>query len=142
MDLCNDRCIVGSSRSALGVVLIAPAHDRRNIELATMAAWYHSKEKLGLGHTFPIGEPWLPGSSCTSFLTSHPYPFGPEFEKCSLPNGIEIFVLWLLPITEAERHYKSTRGVEALEQRFEATQVEYWRPDRVSAVPAEGTRPL
>jgi hypothetical protein len=100
-----------------------------------MTAWYHLKEGLGLGHTFPIGEPWLPGSSCTSMLVSLPYPFGPELERCRTPMG-DVRVLWLLPITEAERQYKVTAGLLALEQRFDAAALEYWRSDRTSVIPA------
>jgi hypothetical protein len=131
---------LGASRKddnpRLEFVLIAPARDARNVELTTMTAWYHRQERLGLGHTFPIGEPWLPGSSCTSMLVSLPYPFGPDLENCSLPDG-DVRVLWLLPITEAERRYKKTAGLEALEQRFDAIALEYWRLDRASAVPAD-----
>jgi hypothetical protein len=120
----------------LEFVLVAPAQDTRHIELATMTAWYHLKERLGLGHTLPIGEPWLPGSSCTSMLVSLPYPFGPDLERCKLPDG-DVRVLWLVPITEAEKQYKNRLGVEALEQQFDAAPLEYWRPDRVSVVPAD-----
>jgi hypothetical protein len=120
----------------LEFVLVAPAQDARHIELATMMAWYHLKEKLGLGHTLPIGEPWLPGSLCTSMLVSLPYPFGPELERGKLPGG-DVRVLWLLPITEAEKQYKNRLGVEALEQQFDAVSLEYWRPDRASVVPAD-----
>jgi hypothetical protein len=131
---------IGASRAhvdpRLEFVLAAPAQDSRHVELATMTAWYHRQEKLGHGHTFPIGEPWLPGSSCTSMLVSLPYPFGPELEACQLPDAA-VRVLWLLPITEAERQYKNTAGVEALEQRFDAIALEYWRPDRPSVVPAD-----
>ena len=131
---------VGASRASvhprLEFVLVAPAQDVRNVEMVTMAAWYHQQERLGLGHTFPIGEPWLPGSSCTSMLVSLPYPFGPTLEHCKLADG-EVRVLWLLPITEAERQYKKRMGVEALEQQYDAIALEYWRPDRPSAIPAD-----
>lgn len=46
-------------------------------------------------------------------------------------------VLWLLPITQAEKRYKDAAGVETLEQRFDAVGLEYGRPDRPSAVPAD-----
>lgn len=120
----------------LEFVLVAPSQDARHIELATMTAWYHLKEQLGLGHTLPIGEPWLPGSSCTSMLVSLPYPFGPELERGDLPDG-DVRVLWLLPITEAEKQYRNRAGLEALEQKFDAAPLEYWRPDRASVVPAD-----
>lgn len=124
----------------LEFVLVAPARDARHTELATMAAWYHQQERLGLGHTFPIGEPWLPGSACTFMLVSLPYPFGPDLETCRLPDG-EVRVLWLLPITAAEKQCKASAGLEALEQRFDAYGLEYWRADQPSAVPADAAQP-
>jgi hypothetical protein len=98
-----------------------------------MAAWYHGRHGLGVGHTLPIGEPWLPGSTCEFLLVSRPYPFGPQLEVCDLPDG-HLHVLWLLPITAAEREFKVREGVEALEQRFDACGLEYGVPDRASAV--------
>ena len=88
---------------------------------------------MGQGHTFPIGEPWLQGSECEFMLVSVPYPFGPELEVCKLAEG-HLHFFWLLPITKAEREFKIREGQEALEQRFDARAVEYWKPDRDSAV--------
>lgn len=117
----------------LEFLIAAPEQDQRHIELVTMAAWYHGRRGLGAGHTLPIGEPWLPGSACEFFLVSLPYPFGPELEVCNLPDG-HLHVLWLLPITAAERGFKVREGVEALEQRFDECCLAYWAPDRASAV--------
>ncbi len=117
----------------LEFLITAPAQDQRHFELVTMAAWYHGRHGLGTGHTLPIGEPWLPGSSCNFFLVSLPYPFGPELEVCNFQGG-HVHVLWLLPITEAELDYKVQEGVEALEQRFDACALEFWDPGRASAV--------
>jgi hypothetical protein len=105
----------------------------RHVELVTMAAWYHGRHGLGIGHTFPIGEPWLPGSTCEYFLVSQPYPFGPELEVCNFPSG-HVHVFWLLPITAAEREFKVREGLEALEQRFDECALEYWNSDRASVV--------
>jgi hypothetical protein len=119
--------------SRLEFLIAAPKRDQRHVELVTMAAWYHGRQGLGVGHTLSIGEPWLPGSTCEFFLVSLPYPFGPELEVCSLSNW-HLHVLWLLPITTAEREFKVREGPEALEQRFDACALEYWAPDRASAV--------
>ena len=43
-----------------------------------------------------------------------------------------LHVLWLLPITAAEREYKIREGQEQLEQRFDADAIEYWAPERPS----------
>jgi hypothetical protein len=113
--------------------IAAPEQDLRHVELLFMAAWYHKHHRLGVGHTLPIGEPWLRGSNCEFFLVSTPYPFGPEFEVCNLSDG-HIHFLWLLPITEAERKFKMNEGLEAIEQRFDESGLLYWVSDRVSVV--------
>jgi hypothetical protein len=117
----------------LEFVITASEQDQRHVELLTMAAWYHGQRGLGVGHTFPIGEPWLPGSACEFFLVSLPYPFGPQLEVCNFPDW-HLHILWLLPITAAEREFKGREGLEALEQRFDACALEYWVPGRASAV--------
>jgi hypothetical protein len=117
----------------LEFLLAAPKQDLRHVELVAMTAWYHRRHGLGLGHTFPIGEPWLPGSACEFIMVSLPYPFGPSLElyNCG-PHHVR--VLWLLPITDAEREFKVREGLEALEQRFDDRGLEYWVPNRASVV--------
>lgn len=117
----------------LEFLIAAPEQDQRHVELLFMAAWYHGRQGLGTGHTLPIGEPWLPGSACEFFLVSLPYPFGQKLEVCNFPDW-HLHVLWLLPITAAEREFKVREGQEALEQRFDASAMEYWIPDRASVV--------
>jgi hypothetical protein len=117
----------------LEFLIVAPGPDMRHVELLTMAAWYHGRTALGVGHTLPIGEPWVPGSTCDCFLVSLPYPFGPDLEVCNLPDG-HLHVLWLLPITPAERAFKVQHGPELLEGRFDEAALEYWNPDRVSVI--------
>lgn len=117
----------------LEFLIVAPAPDLRQVELLTMAAYYHRTQGLGVGHTLPIGEPWLEGSACDCLLVSRPYPFGPDLEVCRLGKEYLHF-LWLLPITSAERAFKVEHGLEALEQRFEECGLEYWKPERDSVV--------
>jgi hypothetical protein len=85
----------------------------------------------GIGHTVPIGEPWVPRSTCDHLLVSLPYPFGPDLELCDW-DGDHARLLWLLPITEAERDIKAEHGLEALEQRFDDAAIKYWDPARSS----------
>lgn len=102
--------------------MTASAAHERLVDLVAMTAYYHAgppSQRLDVGHTVPIGEPWLPGSECDHLLVSVPYPFGAEFESCAWRGG-HARLLWLLPITEAERAYKVEAGLEALEQRLEA----------------------
>lgn len=109
--------------------VMSPSEENRNIELITMITWYHKEARLGLGHTLPIGEPWLEGSRCNHFLISTPYPFGPDFEHFHRPN-LSVRFLWLLPITQSEREFKKTHGLEALEIEFEAHEMAFWNPLR------------
>lgn len=114
-------------------LLVAPKRDQRHVELVTMVAWYHRRYRLGDGHTLPLGGLWMPRSSCDHILLSQPYPFGPDLEICNLPEW-QLQVLWLLPITAAERDFKVREGLEALEQLFDDAGMKYWDPGRASVV--------
>ncbi|GIF74880.1 suppressor of fused domain protein [Asanoa siamensis] len=106
----------------LEFVLHAPGPaDEAHVETLTMVAYYHASGGdyvLDHGHTVPIGRPWLPGSGCDHLLVSLPYPWGPDLEECPLPGG-HARVLWLLPITGAEKRFRHDHDLEALEQRLE-----------------------
>jgi hypothetical protein len=117
----------------LEFLIAAPREDLRHVELATMTACYHRSHHLGLGHTVPLGEPWLAGSACDHLLISLPYPFGSELENCCLKSR-HLQILWMLPITRAERDFKVEHGLEALEQKFDEAKLEYWDPARASVV--------
>lgn len=125
--ICHDQT------GLLEFFVIAPSEDQRHVELVTMVAWYHKTKALGWGHTVPIGHPWLPGSLCNHLLISKPYPFGPELEMCNFNHG-HVHVLWLLPITSAERDFKVKHDLEALEQRFDEAAIEFWEASRKSVV--------
>lgn len=114
-------------------MIIAPEENPRYVELLAMTAFYHAERRLGLGHTFPLGEPWVEGSRYHYMLVSLPYTFGPELEICEVGDK-HIHLYWLLPITQAEREFKVENGLEALEDEFEKQELEYWRIDRESVV--------
>ena len=113
--------------------LLVPAASQAHADLLAKAAYYHHGHSLGVGHTYPIGEPFAPGSACDHILVSLPYPFGPDFEHCPVPNG-HVHYLWLLPITASERAYKASHGLEALEVLFESSSFRYYDPLRPSVV--------
>jgi len=119
--------------SSLEFMIFAAEESPRHIELLAMTAHYHFNHNLGLGHTFPIGEPWLEGSNCNHLLVSLPYPFGPALEVCEV-DGEHIHLCWLLPITLAERDFKTQYGLEALEELFDTRKLEYWSVGRASVV--------
>lgn len=117
---------------AVELLLTSPVCDDRLTEVLAIAAHHHREGALDEGHTFPLGEGWLPGSPCDHILVSLPYPFGPELEICPLPDGRTVQILWLLPITEAEKDLRHREGLEALESRFEETEMAFADPARAS----------
>lgn len=105
----------------------------QHTERLAMTAYYHHTETLGLGHTFPLGEPWLPGSALDYALISLPYPFGPDFEILKL-DGWHAHIFWILPITASEYAYKKSHGLEALESAFDDAELKYWDAERTPVV--------
>lgn len=91
------------------------------------------ENRLGVGHTLGIGEPWVPGSPLEALLVSLPYLWGPALEHCQV-RGRHIQVLWVIPIYEEERAFGREHGLEALEQRFEDVSFDYLDPFRTSVV--------
>jgi Suppressor of fused protein (SUFU) len=120
---------------SLEFILACPAQAERGVELVTMVARYHRTEGLGLGlgHTLPIGEPWLPGATCDFLLVSLPYPWGPELQVGADAEA-RVHILWLLPIAAAERTYESEHGQEALEVLFDENKLQFWNLRRPSVV--------
>ena len=113
--------------------IFAPEKDLRHVELLTAVTSYHYAEHLALGHYFPIGEPWLSDSACTQMLVSLPHPLGQKFEICHVDDD-HVHLLWLLPITEAEKKYMVANGQEELEKAFDIAEIEFWNPSRKSVV--------
>lgn len=118
----------------LETYLLAPAPAPQLVELVTIVAHYHlTGARLDLGHTVALGRPWLPGSACDHALLSLPYLDGPDLEWLE-HAGETTRVLWLVPITAAERALKKAEGLEALEDAFEAAGLDYANPGRTSVV--------
>jgi Suppressor of fused protein (SUFU) len=89
------------SDHGLEFIVSTPMETVRAVELLAWNVYYHRGGRLGLGHSVPIGEPWLPGSRCDHWLVSLPYPFGPELQQCHVGDR-HVDFLWLVPITKAE----------------------------------------
>ena len=118
----------------LEFLLAAPFDDAAHVEHLAMCAFYHAgppEQRLDVGHTVPIGEPWLDESASDHLLVSLPYPYGPDLEVCAWEGG-HARLLWLLPITKAEGEYKAANGLEALEARFDEQGIHFWDPERPS----------
>ncbi|WP_327187378.1 suppressor of fused domain protein [Streptomyces sp. NBC_01334] len=132
-------CWESTQRDGHGAEFIraAPRDEWLNLESVTMNAYYHcgpAHQRLDVGHTVPIGRPWLDDSNCDHYLVSLPYPFGPEFEICEWGDGAHARILWLLPITKAEKDFRREAGLEALESRFEDLEIDPVDPRRASVV--------
>jgi hypothetical protein len=120
----------------LEFIAVSASDDPAVMQSLGMIAYYHAgppENRLGLGHTIPIGEAWVEGSTLESILICLPYLWGPKLEHCLLTDR-HIQVLWALPITSAEQAFRHEHGVDALEQRFEDAQINYLDPARKSVV--------
>jgi hypothetical protein len=112
-------------------VMTSKKRETTVIDLIAMVAYYHASHHLDHWHTTPIGGPWLPGSACDHLLVSLPYLHGPDLELCVLPQG-HARLLWLLPITAAEKAFRQQHDTEALEQRFDDVGIDPTDPLRAS----------
>ncbi|WP_116248034.1 suppressor of fused domain protein [Nocardiopsis sp. FIRDI 009] len=113
-------------------VMTAHVRDQRFIELMAMVAGYHLEgRRLDVEHSVPIGEPWVPGSTCDHLLISLPYLHGPGLEHCPVPGG-HARVLWALPVTAAEIEFRRRHGHEALERLFDEAEIIPTDPFRAS----------
>ncbi len=132
-------CSIGASEienehsGLLEFIVHSSFESPRLVEMLAMVTYYHSSHALGIGHTLPIGEPWLNDSLCDHWLVSVPYPLGTELEICKFNNS-HAHVSWLLPITEHERDFKVNNGLEELEKLFEDSGLEFWDVKRKSVV--------
>jgi hypothetical protein len=118
------------------LLLAGRSDDPRLAELVGISAYFHAgptAQRLDIGRTLDIGEPWFPGSGCDHLLVSVPYPYGPDLEIAELPDG-HARLLWLLPITEAEARHLHEHGLESLERALEEAAVDIVDPNRASAV--------
>ncbi|MFF7900239.1 suppressor of fused domain protein [Streptomyces sp. NPDC088817] len=116
----------------LEFVMTAQARDQRFIELMAMIAYYHcGGHQLDVEHSMPIGEPWVPSSTCDHLLISLPYLHGPGLEHCPVPGG-HARILWTLPVTTAEIEFRRHHGHEALERLFDEAEIIPTDPFRTS----------
>lgn len=78
---------------------------------------------LGWGHTVPNGdppEPFAPGVPFSSVLLEFPLSFPKEFFSLRVNPEKEIRFFSLIPLHDDELRLKMTKGVEALEDLFDA----------------------
>lgn len=132
---CGAYKVTMDSNFRVEFVLLAPEESDQNIELLSLVSYMHrdQRHRLDVGHTMSIGRPWLPNSNLSSLLVSLPYFAGPKFEVLHA-GEVHIRFLWLIPITAGEERFCHENGLEALERRFEARQINYLDPYRESVV--------
>lgn len=76
---------------------------------------FQSETFLHWHHTVPNGQPMTAGpSQLTSFFFLPPYFESEEFDTMKI-DGDGVNILWLVPITEAEREFAVANGSQALE---------------------------
>ena len=87
---------------------------------------------LGNGHTVPCDA--FTQTSFTAILLTAGPPSGP---RVTLPNfrGDAVTLLWMIPITEAERRFAIEFGSKALSQRLTESGVSWLTQTRSSVVP-------
>jgi hypothetical protein len=125
----------GSNGEPLELFIHSPVESHQVVDLLNMTAhFHHTGERLGWGHTVNFGKSWLPESKCDHGLISLPYLDGPRLEQASI-DGANVRILWLIPITKAEREFKKAQGLEALEALFQKKQFNYLDPARPSVAP-------
>ena len=114
----------------LEFILCARESSERHAEIVEMTAFYHvNGHTLDVGHTLPIGQPWLPGGSLDHLLVARPYPFEPMLDRFRSGRH-QAQLLWLVPITRAESELRHEKGLDALESRLESAGIDYTDPSR------------
>jgi hypothetical protein len=114
--------------------LFSAQQDKGLVDLLTTVVHYHQTEHaLGLGHTVNFGVPWQADSRCSYGLLSLPYLDGPALEKLHVGRR-QVSCYWLVPIKKAERDFKRDFGLEALEELFDQSPLDYLAPLRASVV--------
>lgn len=108
---------------------LSSAFNERCVEvLYATAHFFRTATRLDVGHTVNFGVPTMVGGTCEYGLISLPYLQGPDLES-GYPGKR---VLWLIPITESERDFKKSMGLDALESAFEEFNFDYLDPFRKS----------
>lgn len=119
---------------AIELHLLSATQNKSLVELLTVVAHFHKTgAPLSLGHTVNFGRPFLDESTLTHGLISLPYLNGPTLEHADNASVLSQF-LWLIPISKAERDFKTAHGLDALEECFEKANFNYLDPKRPSVV--------
>jgi len=114
-------------------MIISPMADARHADSLADLAMAEFDRKLQPGDSVDLGRGWRAGSNCDHLLITLPYPYGPMMEECAT-HPVRIRLLWAMPITPEEATYAKAHGREALEDCFEAHNVDFTQIVRKSVV--------
>ncbi|MGE7439634.1 suppressor of fused domain protein [Kitasatospora sp. NPDC001175] len=79
----------------------------------------------------------LPGGTMTSLYAGLPAYFDDDFSSVTIENGIDVVVVWLIPITAEETAFIRDRGWEAFEDALVRQDPDLLDPGRPPARPVE-----
>jgi hypothetical protein len=124
------ECVSAEPRTEL--FMFSPEEQGRNSAelLNDLAAYpFRTGTFLHWWHTLPLGRPVVPGSPLDCLLFSFPPIEEKEFATFAV-EGHRIDLVWVMPISRSEFEYAKVRGVEALEELLEKSNVvssDLWR---------------
>ncbi len=72
-------------------------------------------------------------SKMDAILFMPPVPFVPSFHRAEITNGMEVELIWLLPVYEAEANYALEHGPQALMMLFAAQHLDLTEVERDEA---------
>ncbi len=122
-------------RSKIELHIFSPFESGDLVEILYSCTYFHKgSSNLDLWHTVNFGQPWIAGSRCSYGLISLPYLDGPKLENILIGESV-VKCYWLLPVTKREVEFKEKKGIEALEQKFEESGLNYIDIYRESVVP-------
>jgi hypothetical protein len=118
------------------VHLFSPRKHAEHVDtLAAIAHYHRTGTSLGPNHTVNLGRPWMPLSRCDCALISPPFPDGKAMTTIEgRDHSQETQLLWMMPITQAEREYAKAHGIEEFWTRFDQNPVSYVDVQRESVV--------
>lgn len=116
-------------------LLHSPVEEPLHVELLAQLAHYNADtdHRLRVGHTVPIGRPWLDDSAADHVVLAPPHSYPESFEYLTC-GDFTVHFLWVLPVTPQEVVFRHDNGFEALEDLFESSQTDLTDPHRVSLV--------
>ncbi|MEW2634837.1 suppressor of fused domain protein [Streptomyces sp. NPDC048389] len=77
-----------------------------------------SEEAVLRGEVIPLPRPLTPEGSLTALYAAVPVYFDDDFASVALENKTDVSIVWLVPISDAERGFVETKGWQAFESEL------------------------